>query len=279
MNERVTFTALGPYIGAQVSDLDLSRPLSDAQFEQLYHGLLRHQVLFLRNQVITPEQQRALAIRFGDLHIHPVYPHAEGVDEIIVLDTHQDNPPDNDNWHTDVTFIETPPAIAILASKLLPESGGDTLWSTGIAAYEALSEPFKQLLSGLQAEHDFKKSFQEYKYRKTEEEHQRWQQAVAKHPPVQHPVIRTHPVSGRKALFVNEGFTTRLLGLSEKESEALLTFLFWHTAKPEFQVRWRWQENDVAIWDNRVTQHYANADYYPARRVMHRATVLGDVPF
>ncbi|ORM67834.1 taurine dioxygenase [Pantoea rwandensis] len=279
MNERLTFTALGPYIGSQVSDVDLSRPLSDAQFEQLYHGLLRHQVLFLRNQLITPEQQRALAIRFGDLHIHPVYPHAEGVDEIIVLDTHQDNPPDNDNWHTDVTFIETPPAIAILASKLLPESGGDTLWSTGIAAYEALSEPFKQLLGGLQAEHDFKKSFQEYKYRKTEEEHQRWQQAVAKHPPVQHPVIRTHPVSGRKALFVNEGFTTRLLGLSEKESEALLNFLFWHTAKPEFQVRWRWQPNDVAIWDNRVTQHYANADYYPARRVMHRATVLGDVPF
>ena len=278
MNERLTFTALGPYIGAQVSDVDLSRPLSDAQFEQLYHGLLRHQVLFLRNQVITPEQQRALAIRFGDLHIHPVYPHAEGVEEIIVLDTHQNNPPDNDNWHTDVTFIETPPAIAILASKLLPASGGDTLWSSGIAAYEALSEPFKQLLSGLQAEHDFKKSFQEYKYRKTEEEHQRWQQAVAKNPPVQHPVIRTHPVSGRKALFVNEGFTTRLLGLSEKESEAILNFLFWHTAKPEFQVRWRWHENDVAIWDNRVTQHYANADYYPARRVMHRATVLGDKP-
>jgi len=279
MNERLSFTALGPNIGAQVSDVDLSRPLSDAQFEQLYHGLLRHQVLFLRNQVITPEQQRALAIRFGDLHIHPVYPHAEGVEEIIVLDTHQDNPPDNDNWHTDVTFIQTPPAIAILASKLLPESGGDTLWSTGIAAYEALSEPFKTLLNGLQAEHDFKKSFQEYKYRKTEEEHQRWQQAVAKNPPVQHPVIRTHPVSGRKALFVNEGFTTRLLGLNEKESDALLNFLFWHSAKPEFQVRWRWQENDVAIWDNRVTQHYANADYYPARRVMHRATVLGDKPF
>ncbi|BAN98859.1 taurine dioxygenase [Plautia stali symbiont] len=278
MNERVNFTALGPYIGAQVSDVDLSRPLSDAQFEQLYHGLLRNQVLFLRDQRITPEQQRALAIRFGDLHIHPVYPHAEGVEEIIVLDTHQDNPPDNDNWHTDVTFIQTPPAIAILSSKLLPESGGDTLWTSGIAAYEALSEPFKQLLSGLQAEHDFKKSFQEYKYRKTEEEHQRWQQAVAKHPPVQHPVIRTHPVSGRKALFVNEGFTTRLLGVSEKESEALLGYLFAHATKPEFQVRWRWQPNDVAIWDNRVTQHYANADYYPARRVMHRATVLGDVP-
>lgn len=123
MNERLSFTPLGPYIGAQVSNLDVSRPLSDAQFEQLYHGLLRHQVLFLRDQKITPEQHRALAIRFGDLHIHPVYPHAEGVEEIIVLDTHQDNPPDNDNWHTDVTFIDTPPAIALLASKVLPESG------------------------------------------------------------------------------------------------------------------------------------------------------------
>ncbi|KAA5968996.1 MULTISPECIES: taurine dioxygenase [unclassified Pantoea] len=278
MSERLSFTPLGPYIGAQVSDLDVSRPLSDAQFEQLYHGLLRHQVLFLRDQQITPEQHRALAVRFGDLHIHPVYPHAEGVEEIIVLDTHQDNPPDNDNWHTDVTFIDTPPAIALLASKVLPAAGGDTLWTSGIAAYDALSEPFKQLLTGLSAEHDFKKSFQEYKYRKTPEEHQRWQQAVDKHPPVQHPVIRTHPVSGKKALFVNEGFTTRIVELSEKESEAVLRFLFAHATKPEFQVRWRWQPNDLAIWDNRVTQHYANADYYPARRIMQRATVLGDRP-
>lgn len=279
MNEKLNITALGPYIGAQVSNLDLTRPLSDTQFEQLYHALLRHQVLFLRDQLITPHQQRALAARFGDLHIHPVYPHAEGVEEIIVLDTHQDNPPDNDNWHTDVTFINTPPAVAILASKLLPESGGDTLWASGIAAFEALSAPLKSLLEGLHAEHDFKKSFQEYKYRRTAEEHQRWQEAVAKHPPVQHPVIRTHPVSGRKALFVNEGFTTRIVELSEKESDAVLALLYAHATKPEFQVRWRWRPNDVAIWDNRVTQHYANADYYPARRVMHRATVLGDRPF
>ena len=279
MNEKLNIAALGPYIGAQVSNVDLTRSLSDAQFEQLYHALLRHQVLFLRDQPITPHQQRALAARFGDLHIHPVYPHAEGVEEIIVLDTHQDNPPDNDNWHTDVTFIETPPAVAILASKLLPESGGDTLWASGIAAYETLSAPIKTLLEGLHAEHDFKKSFQEYKYRRSEEEHQRWQQAVAKHPPVQHPVVRTHPVSGRKALFVNEGFTTRIVELSEKESDAVLALLYAHATKPEFQVRWRWQPNDVAIWDNRVTQHYANADYYPARRVMQRATVLGDRPF
>lgn len=279
MNEKLAIKPLGPFIGAKDGNLDVSRPLSDAQFEQLYHALLRHQVLFLREQVITPEQHRALAIRFGDLHIHPVYPHAEGVEEIIVLDTHQDNPPDNDNWHTDVTFIQTPPAVALLASKVLPESGGDTLWTSGIAAYEALSAPFKTLLAELRAEHDFTKAFPEYKHRKTEEAHRQWQQAVAKNPPVYHPVIRTHPVSGKKALFVNEGFTTRIMDISQKESDALLGFLFAHVTRPEFQVRWRWQPNDLAIWDNRVTQHYANADYYPARRVMQRATVLGDRPY
>ncbi len=127
MSERLSITPLGPYIGAQVNGADLTRPLSDNQFEQLYHAVLRHQVVFLREQNITPAQQRDLALRFGDLHIHPVYPHAPGVEEIIVLDTHNDNPPDNDNWHTDVTFIDTPPAGAILAAKELPTTGGDTL--------------------------------------------------------------------------------------------------------------------------------------------------------
>ncbi|MEX0526045.1 taurine dioxygenase [Raoultella terrigena] len=279
MSERLSITPLGPYIGAQVAGVDLARPLSDNQFEQLYHAVLRHQVVFLREQNITPQQQRDFALRFGDLHIHPVYPHAPGVDEIIVLDTHDDNPPDNDNWHTDVTFIETPPAGAILAAKELPSTGGDTLWTSGVAAYEALSEPFRQLLSGLRAEHDFRKSFQEYKYRNSEEEHRCWLEAVEKNPPLQHPVVRTHPVTGRQALFVNEGFTTRIVDVTEKESEALLSFLFSHITKPEFQVRWRWQPNDVAIWDNRVTQHYANADYLPQRRIMHRATILGDKPY
>lgn len=278
MNERLQITPLGPYIGAQIENVSLAHPLSDTQFEQLYHALLKHQVIFLRDQPITPIQQRALAIRFGDLHIHPVYPHTEEAREIIVLDTADDNPPDNDNWHTDVTFIETPPLGAILAAKHLPPTGGDTLWASGIAAYEALSEPFKKLLAGLQAEHDFTKSFQEYKYRKNEQEHQLWQQAKDKNPPQLHPVIRTHPVTGRQALFVNQGFTTRIIGLSEQESAAILGFLFQYITKPEFQVRWRWQQNDVAIWDNRVTQHYANADYLPQRRIMHRATILGDKP-
>ncbi|MBF6638303.1 taurine dioxygenase [Rouxiella silvae] len=279
MNERLKITPLGPYIGALVEDVSLNRPLSDAQFEQLYHALLKHQVLFARNQPVTPVEQRALAARFGDLHIHPVYPQTPEAREIIILDTDDNNPPDNDNWHTDVTFIETPPLGAILAAKRLPSTGGDTLWTSGIAAYEALSVPFKQLLAGLQAEHDFTKSFQEYKYRKTPEEHQQWLKAKEKNPPVLHSVIRTHPVSGKQALFVNEGFTTRIVDLAEKESATLLDFLFRHITKPEFQVRWRWQENDIALWDNRVTQHYANADYLPQRRIMHRATILGDKPY
>ena len=271
--------ALGPAIGALVTGIDLTQPVSDAQRDALLAGLIQHHVLFFENQPVTPVQQRDLARRFGELHIHPVYPTHPDAVEIIVLDTDVNNLPDNDNWHTDVTFIETPPAGAILAAKLLPETGGDTLWTSGIAAFEALSAPFRTLLSGLRAEHDFKKSFQEYKYRKTEEEHQRWQEAVAKHPPLLHPVVRTHPVTGKQALFVNEGFTTRINELSELESEALLKLLFTHATRPEFSIRWRWHENDVAFWDNRVTQHFAVDDYRPNRRVMHRATILGDAPY
>lgn len=279
MNDKLTITPLGPHIGAEIAGLALAEPLTQGQFEQLHRALLKYQVLFLRDQPISPRQQRALANRFGDLHIHPVYPHSEEAEEIIVLDTHDDNPPDNDNWHTDVTFIETPPALAILAAKQLPPTGGDTLWASGIAALAALSPPLQKLLAGLEAEHDFTKSFPAHRHNGSEAERQRWQAAVANNPPLRHPVIRTHPVSGRQALFVNEGFTTRLPDLPARESEALLGFLFDHITRPEFQVRWRWRENDIAIWDNRVTQHYANADYLPARRVMHRATILGDKPF
>ncbi|MFQ2244519.1 taurine dioxygenase [Aeromonas enteropelogenes] len=279
MSNSLRITPLGPHIGAEISGLTLAKPLSGQLFELIQQALLTHQVLFFREQPITPLSQRALAHRFGDLHIHPVYPHAPEAEEIIVLDTHHDNPPDNDNWHTDVTFIETPPALAILAAKQLPPVGGDTLWASGIAAFEGLSPQLQQLLAGLEAEHDFTKSFPAHRHNASPAEYRRWQEAAARHPPLRHPVVRTHPLSGRQALFVNEGFTTRLPNLPTQESEALLAFLFRHIARPEYQVRWRWRENDIAIWDNRVTQHYANADYLPARRIMHRATVLGDKPF
>ncbi|MGL5267446.1 MAG: taurine dioxygenase [Plesiomonas shigelloides] len=279
MSNVISVTPLGPHIGAEINGLTLSEPLDAIQFSLLQQALLTHQVLFFRDQPITPIQQRALAHRFGDLHIHPIYPHTPEAEEIIVLDTHNDNPPDNDNWHTDVTFIETPPAIAILAAKQIPPLGGDTLWASGVAAFEGLSPRFKRLLTGLEAEHDFAKSFPAHRHNSNPADYQRWQEATKLHPPIRHPVIRTHPQSGLQALFINEGFTTRLPDLSARESEALLTYLFTHITKPEYQVRWRWQKNDIAIWDNRTTQHYANADYLPNRRIMHRATILGDKPF
>lgn len=270
---------MGPAIGAIVEDIDLTRPLCDDDHAALHAALLQHQVLFFENQPVTPRQQRDLAARFGDLHIHPVYPQHPEVPEIILLDTSRDNPPDNDNWHTDVTFIETPPMGAVLSAQLLPASGGDTLWASGIAAYEALSEPFRRMLDPLSAEHDFLQSFPAWRFARTPAERVRWEAARDKHPPVVHPVIRTHPESGRRGLFVSEGFTSRIVELDKKESDAVLAHLRVHVAKPEFTVRWRWKRHDLAFWDNRLTQHYASADYLPQRRVMHRATILGDKPF
>jgi taurine dioxygenase len=270
---------LGPAIGALVRGVRLSEPLADADRDGLLQALLKHHVLFFENQPITPVQQRDLAARFGSLHIHPIYPHVPEVPEIIVLDTSHDNPPDNDNWHTDVTFLRTPAMGALLSAKHLPPSGGDTLWSSGVAAYEALSPPMQQMLCGLTATHDILKSFGAQRFARTEQEEARWLKAQKEHPPVVHPVIRTHPVTGQRGIFVNEGFTTRILELGATESDAVLRLLFAHIAKPEFTVRWRWKEGDFAFWDNRLTQHYATADYLPQRRVMHRATVLGDAPF
>lgn len=264
-------------IGARVEGIDLSQVLTPAHKGAIEAALVEHQVLFFQGQSLEPATQRAFALNFGALHIHPIYPTATDVPEIIVLDTGGHNQPDNDNWHTDVTFIQTPPLGAILAAKQLPPTGGDTLWTSGRAAYAALSPRIRGLLDGLEAEHDFTKSFPQERWSQNDGG-ERWQEARRKHPPVIHPVIRRHPVSGMPGLFVNEGFTTRILGVTAKESDALLRLLFEHVQRPEFVVRWRWSEGDVAFWDNRLTQHYACADYLPHRRVMHRATILGDRP-
>lgn len=277
--DTLSIKPLSPAIGAIVGGLDLSQPLSAFAAERVTQALVTHHVLFFEGQDVSPAQLRDLAKNFGDLHIHPIYPHVSDVPEIIVLNTGTHNLPDNDNWHTDVTFIQTPPLGAILAARELPPFGGDTSWASTIAAYEALSAPMQQFLAGLTAEHDFVKSFPLERWGSGDADAEaRWHEARAKNPPVHHPVVRTHPVSGRRGLFVNEGFTTRIDGLKPNESDALLRLLFAHVSRPEFTVRWRWKLGDVAFWDNRLTQHYALADYLPARRVMHRATILGDRP-
>ena len=275
----LTITPLSPALGAQISGIDLTREISREQRDAVEQALLQHQVLFFREQPLTPQQQANFAARFGDLHIHPVYPNVPDTPQVLVLDTAVTDVRDNAIWHTDVTFLPTPALGAVLSAKQLPAYGGDTLWASGIAAYEALSAPLRQLLDGLTATHDFTKSFPLERFGNTPEDLARWEAARRSNPPLSHPVIRTHPVSGRKSLFVSDGFTTRINELGEAESEAILKFLFAHATRPEFTIRWRWQQDDVAFWDNRVTQHYAVDDYRPQRRVMHRATILGDKPF
>jgi len=275
----ITVSRVTPALGAIVEGVALCDELPRQTVDQLNALLVEHQILFFRGQPLTPQQQCRFAGCFGELHIHPIYPVLPDLPEILVLDTHGDFLPDNDNWHTDVTFTETPPMAGILAAKQLPSAGGDTLWSSNLAAYEALSDPLKRMLDGLTAEHSVVKSFPAGRWGADPAFKERYERAVAKHPPVTHPVIRTHPVSGRKGLFVNEGFTTRIHELKERESAALLNFLYAHAARPEFILRWQWRVDDVAFWDNRVTHHYAVADYLPERRIMHRATVIGDRPF
>lgn len=275
----LTLTPLSPALGAQIDGIDLSRELPPEQRDTLEQALLEHQVLFFRKQFITPAQQARFAAHFGDLHIHPIYPNVPETPQVLILDTAVTDVRDNAVWHTDVTFLPTPALGAVLSAKQVPAYGGDTLWASGIAAFKALSAPLQRLLDGLSATHDFTRSFPLERFGSTAEDLARWEATRRNHPPLSHPVVRTHPVSGRKALFVNEGFTTRINELAEHESEALLRLLFAHATRPEFSIRWRWQEGDVAFWDNRVTQHYAVDDYRPQRRVMHRATILGDAPF
>ncbi len=266
-------------IGAVIEGVDLSRRPDDEIITDIRSTLLKHRVIFFVDQHITPAQHRDFAARFGALHTHPLYPGVPEAPELFILDNHADNPTDNDAWHTDVTFIETPPLGAVLYARQLPAEGGDTLWCNMRAAYEALSPAMQAFLSQLDAIHDFARGFPARGTVAKAAGADKHAQAAEQHPPVIHPVIRTHPETGEDALFVNYGFTSRIKGLRHKESDAILRMLFDHIQKPEFQVRWRWKENAIAFWDNRITQHYAVNDYLPNRRIMHRATILGDRPF
>src|SRR3984885_5308081 len=267
---------LPPAVGGFVSGVDLARPLSEAVITKLTDAVAERHVLFFEGQTLDPAAHRGFAAPFGRLHVHPVYPHVDDVPEITSIETRADDLPDNDNWHTDVTFIETPPFGAVLTPRVLPSTGGDTLWGSNIAAYQALFAAIRGLLDKLTAEHSSETGFPRSRWG-VGARREKWERALACNPPVVHPVVRTIE-GGQRGLFVNSGFTARILELTEKESDALLAFLFTHLAKPEFTVRWRWKLGDVAFWDNRLSTHYATLDYLPESRVMHRAAILGDRP-
>ncbi|WP_413494018.1 taurine dioxygenase [Morganella psychrotolerans] len=270
---------LTPAIGAQISDIDLNQIQDADTLSKLQAALSEHQVLFFRRQYLKPEVQRNLAAAFGQLHIHPIYPSHKKANEIIVLDSHLLDLRDNELWHTDMTFMAKPAMGCVLSAIQVPEFGGDTLWASLTRAYAYLSPPMQQFLSGLTAEHDISRSFPDSRFTQTKEAKAALEKARQDHPPVSHPVVRTHPVTGEKCLFVTEGFTSSINELSQEESDILLAFLFKHSTRPTYVVRWHWQNGDVAIWDNRCTQHLACFDYGNAHRIMHRATVTGDRPF
>lgn len=264
-------------IGADVHGLDLATRLDDATFAALKAALHEHLVLFFHDQALTPEAHIAFASRFGEMEIHEVFTPLDGHPEISVLEHDRERPPISDSWHSDVTYRPEPSMASVLYARVIPPSGGDTLWLSAYAAYDALSEPVRTFLDGLHAEHDFLQAYGPY-FRTQPDGLERTRRAQNETPPVVHPLVVTHPVTGRKLLYVNPTFTSRIVELSAAESEAVLGMLFKHLLSPDFQVRFKWRENDVAVWDNRATQHYATGDYYPEFRRMHRITVGGDRP-
>jgi alpha-ketoglutarate-dependent taurine dioxygenase len=263
---------LTPNAGAEVRGADLSQPLDERTFKEIHAALIDNGVIFFRDQHLTPAQQKAFGRLFGELHIHPAAP-KEVPEHPEILVIHADENSKHvagENWHSDVSCDLEPPMGSILYMHELPPVGGDTLFASMYAAYEALSEPMKRFLEPLTAMHEG-----EHVYRGRYGVDDRGKVF----PKAEHPVIRTHPVSGRKALYVNGGFTTRIKQLPRPESDAVLQFLYRHVETPEFHCRFRWAVNSVAFWDNRCMQHHAMWDYYPQRRHGHRVTIKGDKPF
>lgn len=273
----VKTTPLTPALGAVIEGMDLRGPLSESQIGEIAAALDDRLVLFFEKQSLTPVQQRDFAARFGPLYLHPFYPGHDEAPEIMVLEHDAARRANSDRWHNDVTYLATPPKAAVLYAQDIPPLGGDTLWANMYLAYETLSGPLKELVGGLRAVHSFAKNFTPERFAALGMDDRR-DAMYAQHPAVSHPVARTNPVTGRKALFINQDFTSHIEGLSARESEALLRLLFEHMTAPEFQVRWRWSAGTVAMWDNRWTQHCALADYFPAHRLVRRATIIGEAP-
>ena len=273
-------------IGAELTGVNLADAAhDDGLFAEIKSALLKHRVLFLRNQDIARADHVAFARRFGELEDHPVAgsdPDHPGLVRIYKSPDHPNDRYEN-SWHTDATWRESPPMGCVLRCVECPPVGGDTMWSNTVLAYENLPEIIKAQIAGLRARHSIESTFG------AAMPIEKRLALKAQYPDAEHPVVRTHPETGEKTLFVN-GFTTHFTNFHTPDnvrygqdftqgSSALLQYLISQTAIPEYQVRWRWQPNSVAIWDNRSTQHYAVMDYPPCHRKMERAGIMGDKPF
>ncbi len=272
----------GPVLGAEISGLRIDGSIDARVAEALRDLLLRYKVLFFRDLDLTHEQHLTLARVWGELEGHPVIKHVPGYPEILDIRGSEGRVEDNagnrrfqtlDKWHADVTFRAAPSMGAVLRAREIPEIGGDTLWADAAAVYAGLPDEVKSRIEGRTATHDLLFDFGD---RIAPERRAAFAEEF---PPQHHPIVRVHPETGKQALFVNASFTSRIDGMDETESAELLGYLLDRFKVPEYQVRFRWSPNAVVIWDNRATQHYPVADYWPARRRMERVTIRGDVPF
>lgn len=264
-----------PNIGAEVRGVDLANGLTAKEFAEVERAFHEHQVIFFKDQSrIAPDVQVEIGKMFGPLHFHPAAPHLEGYPPIFVIHAHKDSKVANgEGWHTDVSCDTEPPLGTMLQMHILPSAGGDTMFASMYGAYDTLSPAMQSFLEGLTATHESEHIYRgRYSDRGVDDADKVYPSAV-------HPVVRTHPATGRKALYVNGGFTTRINELSKAESRNLLGFLFRHMEEQLMVTRFRWSENDVALWDNRCVQHRALWDYWPEERKGHRVTIKGDRPF
>jgi taurine dioxygenase len=268
---------MGARLGAEIRGVDLTQRWDAATLKAFEAALIEHKIVYLREQLLTTAQHVAMSRAFGELEVHPMRPQGE-FPEILVLDNHKDNPVlSTDVWHSDTTFRKCPTKYTILRCQIMPKVGGDTLWANMEAAYEGLSLSFRKMIDGMRAVHDFQ-NFRVL-FKKTEEDQAKLKRMEELFPNPSHPIVRTHPVTGRKCIFVNPQFTLRIEGLEPDESRAILDVLFKQAHVPEYQFRLRWEPGTIVFWDNRATQHYAANDYYPERRRMERTAVIGDEPF
>jgi len=263
-------------IGATLSGVDLRVPLTADDRDAIDAALLEYGVLFFRDQDVTPDQQVAFAEQFGEIDLPPMAPDSTMRPEVMVLDQVEPRGQGADNWHSDNTFMAEPPLGSILKAVQLPSVGGDTCFANAVSAYEGLSDAMRAFVADLLAVHDITKPMRRA-VRAGIFDEARLEKARAQWPPVEHPVVRTHPASGRKALFVNGNSTTHIVGLTERENDLILPFLIDHVRSPAYQCRFAWDTNSIAFWDNRSVQHYAVPDY-TERRIMHRVTLAGDKP-
>ncbi|MGE8318771.1 MAG: TauD/TfdA dioxygenase family protein [Comamonas sp.] len=285
--EKASFLEIRPIagaLGAEIFGLDLSQPLSDADFAQVQQALHEHQVIFFRDQALTPEQHKAFSQRFGGLLEVPFIRALDGHPEILpVMRGKEQKTKRNFGglWHTDMSYTAEPPLGSALYARVIPPYGGDTMWASMYAAYDGLSDKLKEVLQSLRAIHSPARSYgangavvnngdPAHKMDVRTDE-----RASAE---ISHPVVRVHPATGRKALYVNRTYTVRFEGMTEEESAPLLDYLFEQAARPEYTCRFRWQAGSLALWDNRCTQHLAMNDYDDFDRELHRTTIAGDAP-